>query len=57
MLTGIGLRGNTLTFISFLLATYLNPNYLLLGVLGCAINWFGDSLDGRIAYYRQKPRK
>ena len=57
MLTGIGFFGNTLTFISFVLATYLNPNYLLLGVLGYAINWFGDSLDGRVAYYRQKPRK
>ena len=57
MLTGIGFFGNTLTFISFVLATYLNPNYLLLGVVGYAVNWFGDSLDGRIAYYRQKPRK
>ena len=22
-----------------------------------AINWFGDSLDGRLAYYRNKPRR
>ncbi len=22
-----------------------------------AINWFGDSLDGRLAYYRNRPRK
>jgi hypothetical protein len=29
----------------------------LLGVLGLAVNWFGDSLDGRIAYYRNQPRK
>jgi hypothetical protein len=29
----------------------------LLGIVGYAINWFGDSLDGRIAYYRQKSRK
>jgi len=26
-------------------------------LLGFAVNWFGDSLDGRLAYYRNKPRK
>ncbi len=57
MLTGIGFLGNILTFISFILAAYLHPMYLLLGVLGFAISWFGDSLDGRIAYYRHIPRK
>jgi len=57
MLTGIGFFGSALTFVSFLLAAYINPYYLLLGVLGYAINWFGDSLDGRVAYYRQKSRK
>jgi hypothetical protein len=25
--------------------------------LGFIINWFGDSLDGRLAYFRNKPRK
>ncbi len=25
--------------------------------MGFAISWFGDSLDGRLAYYRNKPRK
>lgn len=57
ILTGIGFFGNILTFISFILATYINSYFLILGVAGYAINWFGDSLDGRIAYYRQKPRK
>jgi phosphatidylglycerophosphate synthase len=57
MLTGIGFGGNILTFFSFLLAAYLGTPYLLLGVLGYAISWFGDSLDGRIAYYRHKARK
>jgi phosphatidylglycerophosphate synthase len=57
MLTGIGFGGNILTFFSFLLAAYVNTPYLLLGVLGYAISWFGDSLDGRIAYYRHKERK
>jgi phosphatidylglycerophosphate synthase len=57
MLTGIGFGGNILIFFCFLLAAYLSTPYLLLGVLGYAISWFGDSLDGRIAYYRHKERK
>lgn len=57
MLTTIGFFGSIIVFISFILATYINRNYLLLGVLGFMISWFGDSLDGRIAYYRNKPRK
>lgn len=57
MLTAIGFGGNILTFFSFLLAAYIATPYLLLGVLGYAISWFGDSLDGRIAYYRHKERK
>lgn len=57
MLTFIGFSGSILTFASFVLAAYVHPYCLLLGVLGFAINWFGDSLDGRIAYYRNTPRK
>ena len=57
MLTAIGFLGSILTFASFLLAFYIHPNFLLLGVLGYFICWFGDSLDGRIAYYRHIPRK
>jgi phosphatidylglycerophosphate synthase len=57
MLTAVGFFGSLLVFASFILATYLNRNYLLLGVLGFTISWFGDSLDGRIAYFRNKPRK
>ncbi|RYY07529.1 MAG: CDP-alcohol phosphatidyltransferase family protein [Sphingobacteriaceae bacterium] len=56
-LTFIGFLGSLLVFVGFLLATYINRNYLLLGVAGLAINWLGDSLDGRIAYYRNTPRK
>jgi phosphatidylglycerophosphate synthase len=57
MLTAIGFFGNIIVFTGFILATYLSKYYLLLGVLGFAISWVGDSLDGRLAYYRKKPRK
>jgi len=57
MLTAIGFMGSVLTASSFILAAYINIYFLLLGVLGLAINWFGDSLDGRVAYYRNTPRK
>jgi len=57
ILTGIGFFGYIIVFGSFLLASYVNRTYLLLGLLGFLINWFGDSLDGRLAYYRKKPRK
>jgi len=39
------------------MAAYLHRNFLLIGVLGFVISWFGDSLDGRVAYFRKKPRK
>ncbi len=57
MLTAIGFWGSIITFASFLLAFYVHPTFLLLGVLGYFVCWFGDSLDGRIAYYRHIPRK
>jgi len=57
ILTVIGTFGSLLVFISFLLATYNHKTFLLLGVIGLIINWFGDSLDGRIAYFRNIPRK
>lgn len=56
-LTLLGFIGSLITFSGFILAASFHRNYLLLGILGFVINWFGDSLDGRIAYYRNKPRK
>lgn len=56
-LTGIGFAGNVIVASSFLLGTFVNRYWLLLSIFGFVINWFGDSLDGRIAYYRNKPRK
>ena len=57
MLTLIGFIGSLIILIGFILATYFNRNFLLLGILGFATNWFGDSLDGRVAVYRNKSRK
>ena len=57
MLTFIGTVGSVIVLIGFILAAYISKEYLLLGVFGFAINWLGDSLDGRIAYFRNIPRK
>ena len=57
VLTFIGLLGNLTVFLSFLLAAFFDKYFLLLGLLGFTVSWFGDSLDGRIAYYRKIPRK
>jgi phosphatidylglycerophosphate synthase len=56
-LTGVGFFGYIVVFASFVLASYYGRVWLLLGLPGFIINWFGDSLDGRLAYYRKKPRK
>jgi len=56
-LTGVGFFGYIIVFASFVLASYYSRVWLLLGLPGFIINWFGDSLDGRLAYYRKKPRK
>jgi hypothetical protein len=56
-LTAIGLFGNIMVAASFVFGAYINRYWLLLSIIGFAINWFGDSLDGRLAYYRNTPRK
>ncbi|HSD06411.1 CDP-alcohol phosphatidyltransferase family protein [Flavobacterium sp.] len=57
LLTLIGTLGSGLVFLAFVLGTYTTNWYLLLGIIGLAINWLGDSLDGRLAYYRNIPRR
>jgi len=57
MLTSIGTVGSLIVMAGFILAAYVDRYYLLLGIAGLAINWLGDSLDGRVAYYRNIPRK
>jgi len=56
-LTGIGLFGSFMVLGSFLMAEYVSRPWLLFGIVGFFVQWFGDSLDGRIAYYRNKSRK
>ncbi|ERJ61035.1 CDP-alcohol phosphatidyltransferase family protein [Sphingobacterium paucimobilis] len=56
-LTAIGFLGSIIILVSFLLAEYVDKDLLLLAIPGFFIQWFGDSLDGRIAYYRNKSRK
>ncbi len=58
LLTAIGMVGTLIIFFAFYAANVMhNKIYLLFAILGFIINWFGDSLDGRIAYYRNTPRK
>ena len=57
ILTAIGFFGNIIVSGSFILAAFFDRAYLLLGLPGFVISWFGDSLDGRLAYYRNRPRK
>ncbi|GAA4518701.1 MULTISPECIES: CDP-alcohol phosphatidyltransferase family protein [Sphingobacterium] len=56
-LTAIGFFGSLMIMCSFLLAEYVNRYLLLLAIVGFFVQWFGDSLDGRLAFYRNKSRK
>lgn len=56
MLTFIGFLASLVIFFGFWIAKG-NPYYLSISIFGFALQWFGDSLDGRIAYYRNIPRK
>ncbi|MCA9961871.1 MAG: CDP-alcohol phosphatidyltransferase family protein [Chloroflexota bacterium] len=57
ILTGIGIAGAAVTFVSYCL-TNLSLHFFWLASLGLVINWFGDSLDGTLARYRhiERPR-
>ena len=56
-LTAFGFFGNIIVASSFVMGALLNRYLLLISLSGFIINWIGDSLDGRLAYYRNKPRK
>ncbi len=54
-LTILGFAGMILTGISYYLAQW-DRRMLLVGILFLAVNWFGDSLDGTLARYRNRLR-
>ncbi|MCB0204744.1 MAG: CDP-alcohol phosphatidyltransferase family protein [Anaerolineae bacterium] len=56
-LTAIGTFGAFVIFASYALSG-INPAFLWLASLGLLINWYGDSLDGTLARYRniQRPK-
>ena len=57
ILTGIGVLGAVITFVSYVLSNTADW-FLWLASLGLVVNWFGDSLDGTLARYRhiERPR-
>jgi archaetidylinositol phosphate synthase len=57
ILTGIGVLGAAVTFVSYALSN-ASGWFLWLASLGLVINWFGDSLDGTLARFRhiERPR-
>jgi hypothetical protein len=57
MLTSTALFGGFIILVGFILATNINKLFLLISIAGFIIDWFGDSLDGNLAYFRNKPRK
>ena len=57
IMTAIGMFGSMVVCAGFLLNAYFGGSFILIGIIGLFINWFGDSLDGRLAYYRGIARK
>jgi len=56
ILTTVGFAGSIMVALGFIVAK-VNVAYLFISVAGFFVQWFGDSLDGRLAYYRHTPRK
>jgi phosphatidylglycerophosphate synthase len=54
-LTAVGLLGAVMTGIGYWLCTW-DHAFLWLASAGLVVNWFGDSLDGTLARYRQIER-
>ena len=54
-LTIFGLSGAAFTFLGYV-GSNLHPLWLLLAIAGYVVNWFGDSLDGSLARFRQIER-
>lgn len=54
-LTILGFAGQIMVGVSYALSRY-DRVWLLWGILFLAINWFGDSLDGTLARFRNRQR-
>lgn len=54
-LTAIGVVGAVIVLVGYALTTY-SPAWLWLANAGFFINWFGDSLDGTLARFRNQQR-
>ncbi|MCY7398944.1 MAG: CDP-alcohol phosphatidyltransferase family protein [Sphingomonas bacterium] len=55
ILTALGVAGAIIIFGGYA-AALLSPSWLWLSILGYVIQWFGDSMDGSLARYRQIER-
>ncbi len=55
VLTIIGIIGAIITGLGYSM-TYFHKDYIWLATFGLFVNWFGDSLDGSVARYRQIER-
>ncbi len=55
LLTAIGVLGGLIIAVGYWFSNF-NRHYLWLVDFGFAVNWFGDSLDGSLARYRQSER-
>ncbi|MBK8517362.1 MAG: CDP-alcohol phosphatidyltransferase [Saprospiraceae bacterium] len=56
LLTFIGFLGSIIVTLGLCMGKS-NEFWLLTSIFGYAVGWFGDSLDGRLAYFRNIPRK
>lgn len=55
LLTAVGFFGACVAALSYALVRW-DPSFLWLASLGLVINWFGDSLDGNLARFREIER-
>src|SRR5690606_2434876 len=53
--TAIGFMGSLTAMCAMPLGAYLDRPLLLLAIVGFAIKWYGDYLDGRDAHHRNQP--
>jgi archaetidylinositol phosphate synthase len=55
LLTALGVFGAVMTAAGYV-ASNVNRDFLFVASLGLILNWFGDSLDGSLARYREAER-